>query len=299
MKNPLEMFFRDTKPFGQLVGLAFLSLLGLVCCTGVEYLMDGVAAGDEGAEVRLQLLGGLLQQLLLMLLPSWCFVKVFGKEFGAFFGVGFGGRVWRLAVVSVVVMVLLMPVVDWLSEWNRQWPWLSGQEGLLAAAMQRKAMTERLLSQTGVADVALQVLCICVVPAVCEEFFFRGALQPVLGRCVGNRHVGVWIAAMVFSLVHGDVFGVVPRFALGLLLGYVFELSGSMVVNVCVHFVNNLMVVGAYQLYWRGVVDFDPGNPMGFAWSVVVPCTLCAGLLFYVYLIPQKDAKGRKKGMPL
>ena len=122
-----------------------------------------------------------------------------------------------------------------------------------------------------------------VLPAVCEEFFFRGAFQQILQRWFGNMHVAVVATSVVFAVAHGDVYGLMPRFILGLLLGYLFTLSGSIVVNICAHFFNNTMVVLLYYLFRRQQIYLDPTEPLFFSWSTTIICGLTALMLFILY----------------
>ncbi|MEJ7662013.1 MAG: CPBP family intramembrane glutamic endopeptidase [Hymenobacter sp.] len=86
---------------------------------------------------------------------------------------------------------------------------------------------------------------IAIVPAVAEELVFRGGVQRNLVAWFGSRHVGVWLAAAIFSAIHVQFFGFVPRFVLGLVLGYLYEWSGNILVSMAAHFTQNAFPAGA------------------------------------------------------
>jgi membrane protease YdiL (CAAX protease family) len=145
--------------------------------------------------------------------------------------------------------------------------------------------TLRLLSLTSGGDLVLQIVVVAMVPAICEELFFRGALQPVMQTLVRNEHVGVLLTAVIFSLLHGDIYGFIPRLVLGAFLGYLFWTTGSLVAGMCAHFANNLIVVVLNHLYNAGTISFNPFEPMGMPWVMTAGCTLGAILLFYIYFV--------------
>jgi membrane protease YdiL (CAAX protease family) len=97
-----------------------------------------------------------------------------------------------------------------------------------------------------------------VVAAVSEEILFRGLLQDMFSRWTGHKHLGVWIAAFLFSFIHMQFFGFFPRFFLGALLGYLVLYSGSLWAAIAGHFLNNTLAVILYYLVENGQVQQDP-----------------------------------------
>ena len=85
-----------------------------------------------------------------------------------------------------------------------------------------------------------QVLCISVLlPAVLEEFFFRGALQPALEG--GSFWSAMLISALSFALVHGDLTNLAGPFVCGLVYAYMTYITGSVWSAVLAHLINNGM----------------------------------------------------------
>ena len=103
---------------------------------------------------------------------------------------------------------------------------------------------------------------IAVVPAVCEELFFRGTLLPMLQKRTGNWHLSIVVTAAVFSLMHLDIVGFLPRFLLGVMLGLVYYLcKGNMVMPVVMHTLNNLIVVVSVGVSDEGVKQALSAGP--------------------------------------
>jgi membrane protease YdiL (CAAX protease family) len=82
-------------------------------------------------------------------------------------------------------------------------------------------------------------LSIAIIPAICEELVFRGVMLPLLAKITRNIHAAVWITAMLFSLIHVQFYGFLPRMIMGALLGYFVVWSGSLWTSILAHFINN------------------------------------------------------------
>lgn len=251
---------------------------------------------DNGSpsSVRLNLLGQGLSQLLIFFLPAVLFVLLYKGNTATFLHLDFHGRKWILAGVAMVVFLLLVPVSDWITWWNDQWNLGPLQSAMRHMSDASKLAIAQMLSLTSVGDLLLQLFVVALIPAVCEEIFFRGALQQILRQWFGNIHVAILVTALLFTLAHGDVYGLVPRFLFGLLLGYMFHLSGSLLVNISAHFINNALIVVLYYLYHKGVLATSPEVPLQLPWLTTLLCTLAAVALFALYFL-SKDRKNPSK----
>jgi len=289
VKNP-SIFFKDSKPFTQLVGLCLLMLFGFILVVALQMVVS-VPPISDAASIRFNLLWQGISQLLIFLLPMLVFAWLFQGSPSRYFCVDLHGRKWFLGLVAVVILLVWMPIIDWLTYWNEQWNLGSMEEPMRQMSQKSETLTQHLLSLTSPGDFLLQLLVVALIPAVCEELFFRGGLQQILHRWFGNIHVAVVVTALIFSLSHGDLYGIVPRFVLGLMLGYFFAYSGSIVVNICAHFFNNAMVVVLYYLYHRQMVFIDPSEPLFFSWTTTIISGLSGLMLFIVYFtkILQKE----------
>ena len=294
MKN-LSLFFRDSKPFPHLVGLLFLFLIGFIIASGLQMLLP--VGNDSPSSIRLNLIVQCVAQLLIFGLPAVLFVLLYKGNAASYLNLDFQGRKWITAGVAMVIFLLLVPVNDWITWWNDQW-----SLGPLETAMRRlsdasKDAIAQMLSLTSVGDLLLQLFVVALIPAVCEELFFRGALQQILRQWFCNVHVAIVVTAVIFTVAHGDIYGLVPRFVLGLLLGYMFYLSGSLLVNVSAHFFNNALIVILYYLYNKGVLATSPEVPFRMPWLTTLLCTLAAVTLFALYFLSKGKKTPQKKSI--
>ena len=125
---------------------------------------------------------------------------------------------------------------------------------LLAGLLGAERATPRLPS--GGPELFLQFMALCVLPAVTEELFFRGALQGLLRPC--GSAVAIFGPALLFSLLHLDAIQGLTALVCGVFLGWLAERSGSILPGILLHFVNNcLAFCNLYlRLYAPGDVSF-------------------------------------------
>lgn len=90
-----------------------------------------------------------------------------------------------------------------------------------------------------------------------EEVFFRGVLQPKIQIYTGNAHVAVWLTAFIFSAIHLQFYGFLPRLLLGAVFGYLYLFSGSLIYPVLAHILNNTFTVVLIYLNKLGKIEFD------------------------------------------
>ncbi|MDE6493747.1 MAG: CPBP family intramembrane metalloprotease [Bacteroidales bacterium] len=183
------------------------------------------------------------------------------------------GISWLPVLLAIAAYLLLCPFISAVQEWNAAWHFPQSWSGLEAYFRNKTAQSEQIsLQLLQVKSPGLFVCSLLVVAAgagLCEEFFFRGGLQNLLGEWIGNRHAAVWTTAVIFSLFHLDLFGFFPRLLLGALLGYLYVWSGTIWVPVLVHTLNNGILSLLHFLYFNGRISFDPQNlehTPGFLW---------------------------------
>lgn len=176
-----------------------------------------------------------------------------------------------LLLVGAALMFISLPVTDQLGLWNENMH-LGGALQFLEDLMKNMEdaaaeVTERMLNVDTIGGLLLNLLIIALIPTVGEELTFRGVLQQSLTRRM-NPHVAICLSAAIFSFIHFQFYGFLPRMFLGLLLGYLFYISDSLWTSILMHFVNNGTAVVLYYLSNKGIIDVDVDHiaslPMGY-----------------------------------
>ena len=150
---------------------------------------------------------------------------------------------WQAILLVVAVWAISMPALNWIVEWNNSIH-LPGsmaalEKSLRAMEDSMEAVTERLLTLNSVGDLVAGFFVVGVMAGVSEEFFFRGALMGIMRRGRANIHVVIWTVAIIFSAIHFQFFGFVPRMLLGAWFGYLLVWTRSLWVPVIAHALNN------------------------------------------------------------
>jgi membrane protease YdiL (CAAX protease family) len=153
----------------------------------------------------------------------------------------------KIALLTFVSMFLLSPAITLTGVLNKSMKFPQFLERierwmqLLEEEAER--LTTLLLSDTGVISILLNLLVVAVIAAITEEFFFRGVLQRIMGKWFKNRHAVIWSVAFIFSAIHLQFYGLIPRMLLGAYFGYLLYWSKNIWIPVLAHFCNNAVAV--------------------------------------------------------
>lgn len=158
----------------------------------------------------------------------------------------------------------LMPVMNLIISWNENISFPESMQSLeqsfKAAEESSKHMVNVMISGTSISALIINILLVGLLPAVGEELLFRGVIQKHLAGMFKNPHVAIFIAAFLFSAVHFQFYGFIPRLLLGMIFGYLVYYSGSMWTAIFAHFFNNSMAVIAIFLQNSGKITENPDN---------------------------------------
>src|SRR5690606_3322420 len=152
--------------------------------------------------------------------------------------------------------------------------WMKAKEAEL------ERLTRMFLSDTTYWGLFMNLLVVAVIAAIGEEFLFRGCVQGILTRWFRNPHLAIWVTAIVFSAIHLQFYGFLPRMLLGALFGYLLLWGKSIWLPVLAHFINNATAtIAAFYLKRQGKsldeLDFSQQVPnylyfMSFVLTVVL-----------------------------
>ena len=262
---------------------AFLFLIILLFSTliGVALSFVFVSSGDTGVKI-----GQGLASVFMFVVPPIVYYILTRKEH-RMQALGFRrlSSPWWLILVGVALMFVAIPVTSQLTTWNEGMHLGGAFSGLEAWIKEMeetaKALTEKMTDVDTIGGLILNLVVIALIPAVGEEMTFRGVLQQSLTRRM-NPHVAIFISAALFSFFHFQFYGFLPRMFLGLLLGYMFYITGSLWTSILMHFVNNGAAVFLYYLGNIGVIeDAEHWGETQNVWLLAGSAVVTAGLLVW------------------
>ena len=230
----------------------------------------------------------LLQTITLFLLPSLILAYLCAKA--PWNWLQLDNKVnWKGLLWAIGIMLVALPAINLMSHWNQQMvlpTWLSGvEEWMKAKEAEAEWLTKQFMSVTTISGLLVNLLLMAVLPAVSEEITFRGVLQRLLNFQLStfNSHLAIWLTAIIFSAIHMQFYGFVPRMLMGALFGYMFVWTGSLWVPMLMHFVNNGMAVLLYFLANKAGWEMDKVDAIGTndtLWLGIVSLVLTIGGIY-------------------
>jgi hypothetical protein len=232
--------------------------------------------------------------LIIFIFPALLFAIFWTKK-----GIHYLGITTKPAITTILLagigMLLAMPMINWLSDMNQHLKLPEALSGIQVWMEQGEGkatqLTDAFTKGSTIDVLIINLFVIALMAAVSEELFFRGILQKVLIECIRNKHVGVWIGAIIFSAFHMQFLGFLPRMLMGAYLGYLFLWSGSLWPGILAHFINNGMAVLLIWLSNRGTITQDAdtlGIQQGEWIYVGISIAMVAISMLLVYRIEKK-----------
>jgi membrane protease YdiL (CAAX protease family) len=125
------------------------------------------------------------------------------------------------------------------------------------------------------------LLVIAIAPAIFEETFFRGGMQNILVQWTKNAAAGIIITSIIFSAAHTSYYGFLPRFGLGIILGYIYYYGKNIWLNILLHFLNNgFAVTMLYFATKNGTLKDDAMDDTTFPWYIGIVAIIALIILF-------------------
>jgi uncharacterized protein len=145
-----------------------------------------------------------------------------------------------------------------------------------------ETMYRLLLVSRNPGELVLVIVTVAVVPALSEEILFRGLVQTDLERIMGGWKSAV-IAGVIFGLYHVNPFSLVPIVGLGVVFGLIVHRSGTIVLAMAAHFMNNLLATVALSMNLDD--DFLVTAPQGGAGALEIALNTAVFAVVFVALM--------------
>lgn len=182
-----------------------------------------------------------------------------------------------LSIPFIIAGFPVAQVAYWL---NRQLPIPEWAASLETSA---EGMLRSLLVMESPAELLFNLLVMAVLPAFGEELLFRGVVQQTLERISRRPHLAIWSSALVFSAIHMQFEGFIPRMLLGAALGYLFYWCRNLWIPILAHLIFNGTQVAAHyfarEQFSQMELDYT-GSPPWLAATIGLAVMIwCAGLM--------------------
>jgi len=184
----------------------------------------------------------------------------------------------RLLAIVCIATLLLSPTVSFTGYFNSQMHLPASMAAIEAWIQSTEEMadafTRRMIADKSAVSFIINLFVIAIVAGVTEEFLFRGALLNIILQKIKNHHVAIWIVAIVFSAIHLQFYGFVPRMILGAYLGYLMFWTKNIWAPVFAHFIYNAFaLIGMSSDSLKDSAIFaDEIAPEDIRWLSIVTC---------------------------
>lgn len=181
----------------------------------------------------------------------------------------------RLMLIVLAIMLVSSPFLELTSVINQQMQlpdFLSDLESWMKAKeLEMAQLTEKFLITSTISGLLFNLFMMAVIPGIGEELIFRGCLQPIFHRWTKNIHVAIWVSAILFSAIHIQFYGFIPRMLMGAVFGYMLYWGRSIWLPIIAHFINNATaVIYTFVLLKQGK-SFEEINNEGVPhWSLYI-----------------------------
>lgn len=287
---------QESSPYVQLLLLGIYAIGGLLVVMFIGFLVALICYGPillkdtswlNGSSQ--QFVGALkimltAQQIGLFLTPALLLALTERKWPQNFYGL----KKPRLNILLIVFLIIACstPIMSWINETNQKMvlpEFLKGIEEWMRRMEEEGAKTTvALLKMKSMGDFMITLFIVAFVPAICEEFLFRGALQRIFLRWIKNPHIAIWISAIIFSTIHFQFFGFFPRLFLGAAFGYIYFWTGSLWYTIFAHFLNNGFAVAMSWYFQQKNVPLKGDEEIPVQWYGYIISTILTLTLFKI-----------------
>lgn len=193
----------------------------------------------------------------------------------------------KFTLTAIFTLVVSIPLMNIIINWNQNLTFPESMSGIVQTFKDLEAKSEDsiniMTSGNSAGILIVNIMIVGIFAGLGEELFFRGGLMRLLGgvKSIGT-HKAIWISAIIFSALHLQFFGFVPRMLLGVFFGYLLAWSGSLWLPILMHIINNSIIVTFDWINQTNGTDIDV-NSIGTGSSTIDIIILTLSIVLTVF----------------
>lgn len=274
--------FSNSSTGTKLFFLFFFSFLGFIFTAILVSFLNTFFIPTQGLyPSSYYRLAQIIQAICLFILPSIFYIYLFiPDKTNRYFKTN--KISFKIVIISILLIIAAIPCSDFLAEVNKQLPFPQSIDKLIQAMEDNSdKIVSSLLADKTPKGIILNYLIIAAVAAIAEELFFRGCLLQIINTGTKNKHIAIWISALIFSAIHFEFYGFLPRTLLGALLGYIFIWTANIIIPIIVHFTYNSLII-TFEIFVKNTRYYNLFNEFCINYKYVL---IAASLLSIILLI--------------
>ena len=277
----------ERNPFESIILLVLLILLGAIVFSILAFVLSYFIYGagvidklssDDPFNLNLIKMVQIISSVGMFVIPALVYAKLQNKDWLGYLKIR--PVPTYLALLTIVIMFAASPALEYTTLLNKGMKLPSFLKEVEAWMLQQELkmefLTKKFIVMNSFSSLLVNLLMLAIIPAFGEELIFRGGFQPIFTRWFRNYHVAIWLTAIIFSSIHFQFYGFLPRMFLGALFGYLFVWSGSLWLPILGHFLNNALAV--FTAYWyqqQGLsidkmFESEPSSPALISISLII-----------------------------
>jgi uncharacterized protein len=287
VEKPLFQFFVSIMIILGVGGVLslILNLAGVFIIGGDLSILTKAATSLGANDIKLLRYLLIVQDIALFTIPSIIILRLMNSDYSGKFT---DFKIPQLKEIGMVVILTfcIFPITSFTGQINSSMHlpgWLSGVEHWMTD-METKAdtTTDLLIVSKSFGTMMFNLLTFGLIAAVAEELIFRGVFQKIFYNMFKSGHLAIWVTAFLFSAIHFQFYGFIPRFILGLAYGYLFFWSGNLWFPMIAHFLNNAFPV--VLVYVQGLEKLNTPSDVPLWHQAIylpLPTLIVFVILFY------------------
>jgi membrane protease YdiL (CAAX protease family) len=277
----------ERNPFESIILLVLLILVGAIVFSILAFVLSYFIYGagvidklssDDPINLNLIKMVQIISSVGMFVIPALVYAKLQNKDWLGYLKII--PVPTYLALLTIVIMFAASPALEYTTLLNKGMKLPSFLKEVEAWMLQQELkmefLTKKFIVMNSFSSLLVNLLMLAIIPAFGEELIFRGGFQPIFTRWFRNYHVAIWLTAIIFSSIHFQFYGFLPRMFLGALFGYLFVWSGSLWLPILGHFLNNALAV--FTAYWyqqQGLsidkmFESEPSSPALISISLII-----------------------------
>lgn len=291
--------FYTCTPGTLLIRFILTAVVCAVAASGASYLLAEYVWSNPGYSAELRTAFFQVFQaaasIVMFALPAAIFWRRTG--YGIKSGLRLSAPRWRPAAYAVIIMFAIQPFIQFIVMFTRDFLEYALSADSFAALKNMQAVRENAINAiTGGkswGSFPVSIIVLGLIPALTEEFFFRGTLQRLLLRVTHRGYLAVLVTGIVFTTVHFDYFNFLGIFVCSVVLGYLYLYSSSLWVPVAFHFASNSWNI--LMMYLMAASGYDGGAETARIpwWSALISAAM---VVLVVRIMRNASFLERRKG---
>lgn len=304
----LKGFLETSSPLSKILfslfisfaGFAFMLFLGIIIAIPVFHQSAWQlfnASSDLGNDKNIAIIKYLqfFYSVGLFVIPPFILAWLFNGNVAGYLKLKERTGVKNICIV-ILLIICCIPLINLIAELNSRMHlpavfsnvelWMKESEN------QASKIIEAFLRVDSPVGLLVNLVIMGFVPAIGEELLFRGILQQLFTDAFKNIHAGILITSILFSAMHLQFFGFIPRLLLGMMFGYLLVWSNSLWLPVLAHFINNsiALIYDYFSKQARVNADLDH---LGSTKETLIFSVLSAVMVFNLLLLFYRYNKKR------